>query len=174
MHLSATDDSSERRWYVLKTKRHGERRATLHLHSKGISTYLPRTREWPRPAVGSDITPLFPGYLFAYLDLDRDYRSACWSPGVHEFVRLSADAPAELPAQVIEFLKSREGPDGLIHCGDGEKDQRRVRLARGPLKDLCGVVTRRLSGRKRVVLLVEFLQHQTRVEVPESWLKTAD
>jgi len=135
-----------------------------------MEAYLPLTIQWPPPAVGNATTPLFPGYLFARLALPADYYTASWTPGVREFVRLDRDEPARVATDAIELLRAREAPDGLIHCGEDMATDSPVRLIRGPLKDLCGVVDRRLSARGRVVLLIDFLQKSARVEAPESWV----
>ena len=45
--------SADPLWYLLRTKRHCERRAKLHLESKGLEAYLPLMLQWPPPAVGS-------------------------------------------------------------------------------------------------------------------------
>jgi transcription antitermination factor NusG len=155
---------------VVQTKRHQEASAQARLEAAGLTTYLPRTLRWPKPAVGSLIGPLFPSYLFVSLQLVLHYQKVCWTPGVKDFIRLGGTLPSEVPDGVIAFLRSREGRDGLVHCSDGPELQRRVRIVRGPLKDLCGIVDRKLSGRDRVVLLMELLRRQVRVEVPQELL----
>lgn len=142
----------------------------LHLRRKGVGCYLPRVRQWPRPSVGSDITALFPGYLFVHLDLESQHYAASWSPGVKRFVSFEQGAPASVPAEAIAFLRSREDSEGLIRCGDLGPSGSNVRIAKGAFKDLCGVVERRLPAKDRVVLLMTFLQRDVRVEVPERWV----
>src|SRR5262245_30075115 len=101
-------------WYVLQTNRNKERLAQLALGQRGVRTYLPRLVQWPAPAVGSAIAPLFPGYLFVCLALD-DCGRVCWLPGVRAFVNFGG-GPATIDASAIEFLREREGADGLIRC----------------------------------------------------------
>lgn len=162
------------RWYVLQTKQHREEQAQLHLQSSGITCYLPKTRQWPRPAVGGDVTPLFPGYLFVRLDLVTQYPRVRWTPGVRGLVAFDADAPAEMPENAIEFLKSGEGDDGLFHCDEQAADGSTVRVVRGPFRDFYGVVKKRLTARDRVIVLLDFLQRELRVDIPEGWLKQAN
>ena len=50
-------------WYVLQTNRNKERLAQVALAQRGVLSYLPRIAQWPRPAVGSAIAPMFPCYL---------------------------------------------------------------------------------------------------------------
>lgn len=175
LDLGAAADTSES-WFVVQTKRHYEERARARLEAAGVETYLPRTVRWPRPAVGSAIGPLFPTYLFVRMSLSGDYqhyRKVCWTPGVKDFVRLGGELPTEVPERVIEFLRSREGKDGIVRCGDDAVMRRKVKITRGPFKDLCGIVDRKLSSGDRVVLLMDLLHRQVRVEVPEASLREA-
>src|SRR5262245_55305888 len=48
-------------WLVVQTKRHKERTVQAILARDGVPTYLPLLRQWPRPAVGGDVGPMFPG-----------------------------------------------------------------------------------------------------------------
>jgi len=169
MQDQGSKPKSDPMWYVVQTKRHREAMARVKLEIAGLTTYLPRTLQWPPPAVGSEVGPLFPTYVFVRLSLPEDYYRVIWQPGVKDFVSFG-ESPAVVPDSAIEFLKSREDDDGLIRCGD---DQRDVQIVRGPLKGLSAVIERRLTKRQRVVVLMELLQHEARVEVPEQWVKLA-
>jgi transcription antitermination factor NusG len=48
-----------------------------------------------------------------------------------------------------------------------------VVITDGPLRGFIAVVERRLSARQRVLLLLDILQRQTRVELPERWIRQA-
>jgi transcriptional antiterminator RfaH len=159
-------------WYVLETKRHCETRAQAYLQSQNITAYLPMTQRWPRPAVGSSVGPVFPGYLFVRLDLLADHRVVSAALGVKRFVAFGDSGPAEVPTGIIELLRSREDNTGLVQCelaatGDA------VKISHGAFKDLYGVVGAQLSARERVIILMELLQREVRVEVPASWIQRA-
>lgn len=173
MNIPTWSNARPRCWYLVETKRHCELRAQLYLRSKGVNAYLPRTFVWPRPAIGSEVGAMFPGYLFVELDLSIEHSTVMWGLGVRRFVSFADDCPAEVPAEVIECLRDREGDDGLIRCDDDEPAGKVVRLACGPLKDFYGVVKTRLEARERVILLIEFLHQQVKVEAPASWIKRA-
>jgi len=172
---SVAADDRRAQWFVVQTKQHSEGFARAQLESKGLGTYLPLMRVWPRPAVGSDISPVFPSYVFVQLQDEADYYAATWTPGVKSFVKFGQDEPARVPAETIDLLREREGPDGLVRCGRSQAAVHgaRVRISCGVFKDFCGVVEQRLSARERVVLLMNFLARQVRVDVPERWLRSA-
>src|SRR3989442_2923128 len=100
-------------WYVVATKRHSEEIARARLAERGIESYLPLTVEWPPPAVGRPIQPLFPGYLLVNATLPRDFYRVTWTPGVKAFV-VFGESPPPLDERCVEFLRARECPDGFI------------------------------------------------------------
>jgi len=157
-------------WYVLQTNRNKERLAQAALAQRGLTTYLPRIVQWPAPAVGSAVAPLFPCYLFTQLNLD-DCARVSWTPGVRAFVTFGG-GPATIDASAIEFLREREGADGLIHCEPLPAAQE-VRIINGPFRGLTAVIERRLPARERVRVLMQMLRSETPVELPARWIRQA-
>jgi transcriptional antiterminator RfaH len=157
-------------WYVVETKRHKERAAQARLDERDLETYLPRLLLWPRPAVGSDVAPMFPGYLFVRLSV-LDFHAVGLTAGVRGFVTLGG-LPAALDPSVVDYLRGREGPDGIIRTNPMPAG-REVVIRDGPLRGIVAVVERRLTGRQRVLVLIDILQRQTRVELPEKWVREA-
>jgi transcription antitermination factor NusG len=157
-------------WYVLQTNRNKERLAQLALGQRNITTYLPRIVQWPAPPVGSAIAPLFPGYLFIRVGLD-DCARVGWTPGVKAFVTFGG-GPATIDERAIEFLREREGADGLIHC-EPLPAMQEVRIINGPFRGLTAVVERCLPARERVRVLLQLLSRETAVELPARWVRQA-
>lgn len=157
------------RWYVVETKRHREQLAAASLRDQGVSSYLPRIVQWPPPAVGSPIQPMFPGYLLVHATLPDDFGRIAWTIGVKKWVTFD-DYPLPLDASIIEFLRGCEGPDGVIRCGDRVTEASEVRIIKGPFRGLTAVVTERLPARERVRVLMDLLQRETSVELPERWV----
>jgi transcriptional antiterminator RfaH len=157
-------------WYVLQTNRNKERLAQLALGQRGITTYLPRIVQWPAPAVGSAVGPLFPGYLFLHVSLD-DCARVSWTPGVKSFVEFGG-GPVSIDAGAIEFLRGRETADGLIHF-DPLPATREVRIVNGPFRGLTAIVERCLPAHERVRVLMHMLRSDTPVELPARWVRQA-
>jgi len=160
---------SSQQWYVVQTKRHREQFAHASLRDIGIPSYLPRIVQWPRPAVGSEIAPMFPGYLFVQAAFPDDFYRVAWTPGVKAFVTFGG-LPTPIAPEAIDFLRSREGPDGIIRCGSGLSEACEVRIIRGPFQGLTAIVTQRLPARERVRVLMDLLRRDTPVELPERWV----
>jgi transcriptional antiterminator RfaH len=159
-------------WYVLETKRHRETVAQAFLAQRGITSYLPRIAQWPRPAIGGEIVPMFPGYLFVHTFLPDEHYRVVWTPGVKAFLT-AGGAPVPVAESIIDFLRDREGLDGVIRCGTGVTDASEVRIVNGPFRGLTAVVEQRLPARERVRVLMHMLQRETRVELPEKWVRLA-
>jgi transcription antitermination factor NusG len=157
-------------WYVVQTQRSKERAVQARLAREELTSYLPLLRQWPRPAVGSDVAPMFPGYVFVHASPGRFHRISR-TPGVHGLVLFGGE-PALLDDSVIDFFRSREGADGIIRS-DPLPSGSEVLITDGPLRGLVAVLDRRLTGRQRVLVLLDILQRRTRVEVPERWVKLA-
>jgi len=157
-------------WYIIETKRHRESVARAQLLQRGIASYLPRLIQWPRPVVGAEIGPMFPGYLFVRATLPEQFYTITWTPGVKAFITFG-EAPVPVDASIIEFLRGREGPDGIIRCGEPFSARTEVRIVRGPFQGLTAVVEQRMAARERVRVLMTILQRETRVELPEKWVR---
>jgi len=166
------DIPSASAWYVVTIKRHCDGLARARLAERAIESYLPLTVEWPPPAVGRQIQPLFPGYLFVRAALPADFYRVTRTRGVKGFVAFG-DAPPSVSGGCIEFLRAHEGPDGVIPCAEGAPAGVDVRVVDGPFKGVTAVVARRLPARERVVVLLNVLKRETPVELPERWLKRA-
>lgn len=151
-------------WLVAETKRGAEREARAQLERRGIESYLPLFIEWPKPAVGSEVQPLFPGYLFVRAPMiDGRVR---WCPGIKGFVAFG-DEPAKLDDSHIQSLRAQEGADGLMRSPRELLPGATMSVVRGPFRGFAGVLERRLPGRDRVLVLLHILQRETRVELPE-------
>ena len=157
-------------WHVVTAHRHREAVVSAQLAELGFETYLPLLRQWPRPAVGSEVGPLFPGYVFVRASQPHLHRIAR-TPGVSGLVAFGGE-PARLDDAAIDFLHGREEGDGIINARPLSPGSA-VRIADGPWQGLVAILERRLSGRERVLVLLDVLQRQTRVELPETWVRLA-
>ena len=164
-------DAREAAWYAVTTKRHREQAAQARLEHEGVATYLPALAQWPPPAVGNEIGPMFPCYLFVRATMPDDFYRVNRTPHVRGFVTFGS-GPAQVAETVVSFLRSREGPDGIIRY-EPLPHGRPVRIITGPFKGFVAVVEQRLTARQRVRVLLDLMQRQTRVELPEKWVRQA-
>jgi transcriptional antiterminator RfaH len=162
--------NEQQHWYVISTKVRREQLARDQLRLRGVTSFLPRVLEPSRQSGNLTVAPLFPGYLFIQIDLNAQYSDVVWTPGVHKFVGFGA-LPVSLDDDVITFLQQRVGPEGVLRAPCGFQSGDIVRVRRGPLQGLVGIIENPGSGRGRVRVLMELLRRQTSVELPELMLE---
>jgi transcription antitermination factor NusG len=134
------------------------------LVTKGFEVFLPlyeSTRRWKdRRKVLS--LPLFPGYVFVRGAMDRRL-PVLTTPGVHTIIS-QGERIATVPEEEIEAIRRTiDGdfsvePHPFLRCGE------RVRVVRGSLEGVEGILTRKKSL-FRLVLSVEMLAQSVSVEI---------
>ena len=142
-------------WYLIRTKAGEERRAQEQLNriSKDVLRPLIKTRVRRSGRLVESVSPLFPCYLFALLDLAHEWGNVRYTRGVRELVCFGGE-PAVVPEPIVHELKERcaigplELPTRQLSPGE------RVRVVDGPLRELEGVFERYLSGPERVAILL--------------------
>lgn len=159
--IAAQDDSA---WWALYTRHQHEKVVAQMLEAKGFDVFLPlyeSTRRWrDRRKVLS--LPLFPCYLFVRGGLDRRLQVVT-TPGVHMILN-RGDQVAIVPEAEIEAIQKavngpcRVEPHPFLKCGA------RVRLMRGPMEGVQGILVRK-KNLCRLVLSVQMLAQSVAVEV---------
>ena len=115
--------------------------------------------------------PLFPGYLFCRLDLNRRLPILV-TPGVMHIVGIGK-TPHPVEDEEIQALQSivfsglQAEPRSYLNIGE------RVRIEIGPLGGTEGILTS-FKGAARLVLSVSLLQRSVSVEIDESWVVPVD
>jgi transcriptional antiterminator RfaH len=162
-------------WVVVRTKRGQEITARNQLLKQRFDTYLPllksrrrRLGQWFDAAEA-----LFPGYLFVCVDLELQSVSPIRSTrGVLGTVRFG-NCLAVIPGHVIQNLQATEN----AHADRLHRDPRRafvpggkVDLIAGRFSGLQGIFSER-DGRRRAVVLVNFLGGASKINIPLDWIK---
>ena len=155
----------EMRWYVVQSKPREEERALHFLREKGFDAYLPRM-EVMKILKFKDVKtkkPLFPGYLFCrFQKEDESLAHVRWTQGVKKLLPESV-SPMPVDDEVVQAIHSLEQEDGVIRKQPLEKNDR-VRIARGPMKDILGIFEHWTSDQGRVKVLLNFISYQATVE----------
>ncbi|MBI3979893.1 MAG: hypothetical protein HY331_17095 [Chloroflexi bacterium] len=167
-------------WYVLKTKPRAERLVADGLAGHAFVTYLPLIphsqspwRRSRRCAGGAD--PLFPGYVFAQLDLaSPEWIRARSYPGV-SYILNQDGCPVPLPAAIVETIRERTDQSWSRAKAGSSPFQRgeRVRIVEGPLAGLEAIFDRRLSGRERCQVLLTLVHRLVPAALPFAALEKA-
>lgn len=163
-NFSNAPQDSASHWYVAQTCAHHERRVSQQLGQREIENFLPlyqRISQWKDRRVRLEV-PLFAGYVFVRLELCRRLR-VLEVPGVARLVGFGG-SPAALPddeiASIQNSLKLRLRAEPCPYLAIGQ----RVRIHRGPLQGVEGILVRR-KNLLRLVLSVGLIQRSMAVEV---------
>jgi transcriptional antiterminator RfaH len=142
-------------WYAVSTKPHQEKQAELHIKQCGIECFLPLLKENKiiRRTRKTVFEPLFPGYLFARLELERHYRAVSYTTGVRNIVEFGS-GPVELEATMIDAIKERLTNGYVTPHPERFKMGQIVHIKGGPLTGLEAVFVREMPARSRVLLLL--------------------
>jgi transcriptional antiterminator RfaH len=141
-------------WYLIRTKPQKERWVADQLAGILPEVFLPllkaKVPRWGRMA--PSISPLFPCYLFARLDLQQKYFDIKYMQGVRGLVS-AGNEPLVVPVAIVEEIR-RRAKDGVVEIAPkplvrGE----RVTIVEGPFRGLEAIFERYLSGAERVALL---------------------
>jgi transcription antitermination factor NusG len=153
------------KWFALYTTSRHEKRVAQHLSQRQIEFYLPLYRSERKWSDGSRVTlelPLFPGYLFIHIRRNDRVR-VLTVPGALTVVGGTGGEPSPLPDATIDALRSGLAlrpaqPHPLVTAGQ------RVRIRKGALAGLEGIVVRNKNS-FRVVMTLEHIMQSYAVEV---------
>ena len=152
-------------WMVLRTRPRAELFAAQTLSAKGVESFVPM---WPAPGATGRSKPLFPGYLFARLQVPAEelprVRSA---PGV-SYVLPRAAPPAVLPDALVEAVRDRASKptDHATELGLEQGDP--VVVVSGPFRWVEAVFDRRMNSRGRIRLLLDLVHGSATLDVQAS------
>jgi len=157
-------------WYALHVKPHFEKYVTSQLQSKGYDTFLPirvSPAKWVDRAKSFSLS-LLPGYVFCRFDI-HDQLPIVVTPGVMAILGFGKIATpvddSELSA-IQKIIQSQVDAEGCPYLAEGEL----VRVERGPLEGLVGIILRTKGG-DRLVVSVSLLMQSVSVEIDCSWVK---
>jgi len=156
------------KWFVLWTRSHCEQLVYDQLAAKGFSMFLPTMNIWSRRGgVRRPLpVPMFPGYLFVHHAMDKaSYIELRKARGLVDVLGERWDRLAVVPEEEIEAIQrvQRTRLPAMPH--PYLREGRRVRITRGPLADVEGILVRIKSNKGLLVVSINLLQRSVAVEV---------
>jgi transcription antitermination factor NusG len=164
-------EQSPIRWYALKVRIRGERLAVTALRNKGFDPFCPTRRE--KRAYSDRIktidTVVFPGYLFCKFDVERKVPIIS-SPAVEYIVGTNGTPTAISDSEILDLQR-------MIDAGAAATAQfrmgQRVRVIRGPLTGVEGVLSRDVQG-DQLVVTISLLNRHVSLQMDASCLAPLD
>jgi len=157
-------------WYAVYTLPQCEEQARRNLENQGFTVFLPRYRKERRHARKVDVvlSPLFPRYLFIYIDPKKErWRSVNGSIGVKTIVSFG-DQLARLREGVIEAIMDQADACGIIEIEKKSpfKKGDSLEVLSGPLREQIGIFFSTANDNERVIVLMNMMGRQMPVILP--------
>jgi transcription antitermination factor NusG len=154
------------RWYAIQTRSRFEKSVAAQLGAQEVEHYLPafgQLRQWKdRKKLVEQ--PAFPGYVFVrFIDRGAARLGILKIPGA---VRILArgDSLEPVPEEEIEAVRRLLQLSGKCRTHPFVKEGTRVRVRRGPLRDVEGILIR-IKNHDRLVVSIELLSQAVATEV---------
>lgn len=163
-----------RGWYLLYTNTKQEKKVAEQLAARNIKHYLPivrTTRKWSDRIKILNL-PLFPSYLFIYLEQVEHYYNSLEAKGALYYVRFGTQI-ARVADSIVNDLIIIVNTGGEIEISYTEfKKGEILTITAGPLAGLtCEVV--QYKSKKMILVRVNLLKRNVLAEVPVSQLSSS-
>lgn len=174
--LLFTEKSSEspaatHAWYGVRTKIKFEKATAASLTYKGYESYLPcyrHRRRWSDRVVEVE-APLFAGYVFCRFDVTKRL-PILTTPGVVSVIGVGKQ-PLAIPDSEIDaietIVKSGAQAEPWPYLNEGQ----RIRIEKGSLSGLEGVIIKKKKDEWRLVVSVNLLQRSVAVELDRACIR---
>jgi transcription termination/antitermination protein NusG len=163
-------------WHALWTRSHCEQLVHDQLAAKGFELFLPTIDQWSRRGSVKHLirVPMFPGYVFLQGGMDKTrYVEVVKARGLVHVLGERWDRLATIPDGEIEAIRrivdARVPAVAYTYLSEGN----RVRITRGPLTDVEGVLVRTKPNRGLLVVSIDLLQRSVAVQVDCTWVTRA-
>ena len=159
-------------WWVVQTKPQHEAVAMTHLEQQGMTTYCPKFQQESirHRLVQVNTVPLFPRYVFILGDTNakKTVHTIRSTTGVSRLIKVG-DQPSEIKTDVIDQIRMLEASH-LQRIDRYFKVDDAVLITDGLYQGLEAVYQMD-DGMARAVVLLNLLQHPTRLTIDKAFLK---
>lgn len=160
----------DRRWHVVYTRQKSERKVALSISDLGIESYLPLhkvVRQWSDRKKKMEV-PLFPNYVF--VKVNEVKRAHLFS--IKELVRFVSieRKPVVIQEKEISAIRKVLAEDVNVCAGEYFQDGTHVRIARGQLAGLEGIVVKQ-NSKFRLLIKINGLMKAFSVNVSSQMIE---
>jgi transcription antitermination factor NusG len=161
---------SDPQWHILWTRSNCEQLVHDQLSAKGFELFLPKLGQWSRRKGLRYLAqvPMFPGYLFLRHAMSKtSYLEVCKAKGLVRILGERWDRLGTVPdGEITGIRKVLEAglpamPYPYMHLREGQ----RIRITRGPLASVEGVVVKPEPKKGLLLLSVELLRQCVAVQI---------
>lgn len=160
-------------WYAVYTKPRNEKKILARLEEKGIEAYLPlqkTLKQWSDRKKWVE-EPLFRSYIFVHV-VQKDYYSVLNTDGIVRYVSFAGKA-VRMPDHDIFQIKTLLQENLEIETTDAHIEPgTKVEVQMGSLIGVIGELIEH-SGKKKVIIRIETINHSMLVTLPEGYIAKA-
>src|SRR5213596_953709 len=163
-------------WHALWTRSHCEQLVHDQLAVKRFNLFLPKIDQWSRRGGVRRLirVPLFPGYVFLHGAMDKaSYVEVLKARGLVQILGERWDRLATIPDVEIDAIQRIVGARVPTLPYPYLREGQRVRITRGPLVDVEGILVRTKPNRGLLVVSVDLLQRSVAAHVDCTWVVPA-
>lgn len=136
------------------------------VRSNEVEPFCPKIRSLTHGRLGANLErykPLFPSYIFLKGDLadPTNHHMVRYTRGVNKVLG-DGERPVPIGDEVVEIIRARTNAGGLIEQSTYKVGDH-IKVRRGYLKDLIGILERPVSDSGRVAVLLNLFNRQMRV-----------
>ncbi len=165
---AGSTESAGPQWYALYTRSHCEQLVHDQLTAKTFHVFLPKIGEWLRHGSLQRFirVPMFPGYLFLHRAMDKaSFIEVRKARGLVRVLGERWDRLAVVPEDEICAIETVLRAQLPMWPHPYLKEGERVRITRGTLAGVEGILVGSKPGKGLLVLSIELLQRSVAVEV---------
>ena len=158
-------------WYVVYVRSRHEEKVHRLFEEKGVESSLPlikTTRKWSDRKKKVEI-PLFRGYVFVKIDVDRDKLNILKTDGVVKFIGIKKK-PSRIPDKEIHWIHMMVKKSETVQTENEIPVGQKVRVTAGPFKGVEGVAMR-TGNQSRLVIGIESIMNAVSVEISPNYLE---
>jgi transcription antitermination factor NusG len=156
-------------WFAIRVKSNRENVTVSSLKGKGYDVCLPTYKKAARPR--SVESPVFPGYVFCYFDVNRRL-PILTVPGVVGIVG-RGKVPEPVQDEEMQYIRTLAASDvprkPSVYIAEGDH----IRVTGGPLAGVEGVLLREKDS-DYLVISVTLLQRSLKVEMEREWISLVE
>jgi transcription antitermination factor NusG len=143
------------KWYVVQTKPRKEDEVVKRFGMADLETFNPKMK-----SLATGLRHLFPNYVFVRWDLTKAHKHHMikYTRGVNKVLG-SKEMPVPISDEIIDLIKERIDTSNTIESQTFKRGSR-VKVKRGLLKDLIGILEKPVSAEGRVAVLLRLYERE--------------
>ena len=157
-------------WYAVHVRSRYEKKVHQLFVVMGVESSLPlikTTRQWSDRKKKVEM-PLFRGYVFVKIDINKDKLNILKADSVVKFIGIKKK-PSRIPDEEIHWVHMMVEESKEVQNEKEIPVGQKVHVIAGPFKGVEGVVMRS-GNQSRLVVVIESIMHAVSVEINPNYL----